>query len=50
MLAQLFLLMWIAHNGAQVIPGGSIKTVFFVLDEQEIRSVKINLSSMPGGS
>ena len=50
MLVQLFLLMWNAHNGAQVIPGERIKTVFFVLKGQEIRSVKINLSSMPGSS
>lgn len=42
MLAQLFLLIWIAHNAAQAIPGGSIITVFFFLKDK-ISLLKLNL-------
>ena len=33
MFAQLFLLIWIAHNGAQAASGGSIWAGFFFYDK-----------------
>ena len=46
MLAQLFLLMWIGHNGAQAVPGGSIKAVcVFFLKDKSLDLLK--LSGMP---